>query len=77
VAHTKIFLDKFGQTIRLTPERLLHIQEHPEMLEFIDDLSRVLLEPEAVIQSQSDEAARLYYLWLTETKVSENICVSW
>lgn len=47
--------------IRLTDERLVHIEEHPEMTAHIGKIYEVLSSPDIVIKSSSDEEARLYY----------------
>lgn len=65
-----------GRVIRLTDERLTHIQEHPEM----SDLEAVIVEtvarPACVVQSVSDPQAHLYYRWYVGTRVGNKyLCV--
>jgi hypothetical protein len=53
--------DYAGNIIRLTDERLAHVQEHPEMAMNIGKITETLGVPDTVIKSRSDEEARLYY----------------
>lgn len=53
--------DCFGQTVRLTAERLAHILEHPEMYGMAAEIMRVLREPQFVRRSSTDAAVRLFY----------------
>ena len=57
----RMFRDYLNRPIRLTSERLEHILEHPEMIEFIDDIEDVIQNPEVVIQSKVDINVELYY----------------
>jgi len=76
MAATQILVAKWGREIRLTAERLAHIQEHPEMVGLEDKIAEALVEPERVVRSLSDETARLYYRWLTGTRVGDKyLCV--
>ena len=62
--------------IRLTAERLAHILEHPEMVGMEDAIEATLLAPQYVIQSRSDEQARLYYRHHENTRVGDKyVCV--
>ena len=56
-----ILQDCFGRPVRLTDERLAHIQEHPEMKDSGAEIERVLRHPQLVRGSGSDEAVRLFY----------------
>ena len=53
--------DVWGNTVTLTQERRRHLGEHPEMRGQEDKLVETLLEPDVVVQSQSDETVRLFY----------------
>ncbi len=63
--------DHEGRKIRLTEERLEHIQNHPEMRGRLADISRVLANPERVVESTSDHEARLYYRYFFDTAVGD------
>jgi hypothetical protein len=56
-----VYLDIWQNRISLTDERREHILEHPEMLGQEGKLAETLLEPDAVIQSQSDNKVRLFH----------------
>ena len=72
----KIILDCFGHTVRLTDERMAHILEHPEMKEMGAEIERVLIEPQTVRCSRSDDAVRLFYEFYAETLVGGKwLCV--
>ena len=60
----KTLKDCFGRQVRLTDERLAHILEHPEMKEMRSKIERVLLQPQFVRRSRSDETMRLFYEFL-------------
>jgi Uma2 family endonuclease len=53
--------DYAGNNIRLTDERLAHIKAHPEMIIHIEKIAETLASPDIVIESRSDDEARLYY----------------
>lgn len=73
---TKVFEDFEGRSIRLTPERLRHILEHPEMRGMKSFIKNTLLFPERVIQSLSDLETRLYYRYYFSTVVGDKyLCV--
>lgn len=72
----KILPDCFGHQVRLTPERLAHIQEHPEMAGMEGEIEHVLLHPQLVRRSRSDDAVRLYYEFYAQTLVGGKwLCV--
>jgi hypothetical protein len=57
-----IIRDYRGIDIRITEERLRHLREtHPEMLANESEIGLTLAEPQEVVQSTSDDRARLYY----------------
>ena len=72
----KIIHDYQGLAIRLTDERLAYILEHPEMIGLQKAIEETLAHPEHVVQSLSDDTARLYYRFYSRTHVSAKfICV--
>ena len=73
----KTLQDCFGQPVRLTDERLAHILEHPEMKEMGAEIERVLVQPQLVRRSRSDEAVRLFYEFYAQTIVGGKwLCVA-
>jgi hypothetical protein len=72
----KTLKDCFGHSVRLTDERLAHILEHPEMNGMGVEIERVLLKPQLVRRSRSDEAVRLFYEFYAQTIVDGKwLCV--
>lgn len=72
----KILKDYRRLAIRLTDERLTHILEHPEMAGLKDAITETLANPERVVQSISDEQARLYYRFYTGTHAGDKyLCI--
>lgn len=72
----EIVTDYQGLAVRLTDERLAHILEHPEMADLRRAIVETLEHPALVIQSMSDEAARLYYRSYSGTAVGDKfVCV--
>jgi len=57
----KVLLDYQGKTVRLTVERLVHIKEHPEMVNMESALEETLRVPQLVIRSGTDASANLNY----------------
>ena len=71
-----ILCDFEGRAIRLTDERLAHILEHPEMADLDPKIQATLAAPQSIVQSTSDDEARLYYRFYTGTKVGDKfLCV--
>ena len=64
-----ILPDCFGHQVRLTDERLAHILEHPEMKGMAVEIQRVLIRPQLVRCSRSDQAVRLFYEFYAQTIV--------
>jgi hypothetical protein len=64
----KTLKDCFGHAVRLTDERQAHILEHAEMRDMAAEIERVLLQPQPVRRSRSDEAVRFF------TSFSANNC---
>lgn len=72
----EVIVDYQGLAVRLTDERLAHILDHPEMVSLKAAISETLKHPAVVIQSISDEAARLYYRFYSGTRVGDKfVCV--
>lgn len=72
----KTIQDCFGHAVRLTDERMAHILEHPEMSKMGAEIERVLIEPQTVRRSRSDDAVRLFYEFYTQTIVGGKwLCV--
>ena len=72
----KTLPDCFGHQVRLTDERLAHIIEHAEMAGMAAEVERVLLQPQWVRRSRSDEAVRLFYEYYAQTIVGGKwLCV--
>jgi len=72
----KTLKDCFGHKVRLTDERLSHILEHPEMKGMAAEIRRVLVRPQLVRRSRSDEAVRLFYEFYAQTIVGGKwLCV--
>lgn len=66
---TSTLPDYRGRNVRLTDERLAHIQNHPEMIGLEPLLAMALREPAVVIESPSDSSVLLYYYVLAEPRV--------
>ena len=72
----KTLKDCFGHQVRLTDERIAHILEHPEMKDMGAEVERVLLQPQLVRRSRSDDAVRLFYEFYAQTIVGGKwLCV--
>ncbi len=72
----EVVIDYQGLAVRLTDERLTHILEHPEMSDLQGAIAETLRHPALVIQSISDESARLYYRFYSGTRVGDKfVCV--
>ena len=56
------FIDRHGDEVRLTAERLGHIlRRHPEMASHLHRFAETLAEPDAVRPSRSSPTVQLYY----------------
>ena len=72
----EVIADHKGLAVRLTDERRAHILDHPEMAGFGAAIAKTLKQPALVVQSISDEAARLYYRFYAPTRVGDKfVCV--
>jgi hypothetical protein len=75
----KVIQDCFGQSVRLTDERLAHILEHAELAGMEDELERVVRVLSEVRRSCSDDDVRLFYEFYAQTPSAcvGNGCVWW
>lgn len=73
----KVFEDHKGRSIRLSDERLDHLEtQHPEMLSQLERVSETLAYPERVIRSKTDTSVELFYKHYPSTPVSEKfLCI--
>lgn len=72
----ELLQDCFGKTVRLAAERLEHIREHPEMLGLESEISKVLANPELVVESRTDSFVKLFYDFYSQTIVGGKwLCV--
>ena len=55
-----VYYDLWGNSLRLTDERVNHILEHPEMINEMDKITDTLTAPDYVIQSKSDNNVILF-----------------
>lgn len=54
--------DKSGRLIYLTKERWNHIKsDHPEMSASLDEIKRIITEPEFIRKSEHGENVKFYY----------------
>jgi len=71
-----LFKDCFGNSVRLTAERLAHIRLHPEMRDLEATIGVVLQAPEIVRRSRTDSRALLFYRYYRATPVGDKwLCV--
>jgi hypothetical protein len=71
------FDDRYKRKIRLTDERLAHIEsDHPEMSGQINKIGATLTEPDIIIRSRTDPEVELFYRYYEVTPVGEKyMCV--
>ncbi len=71
------FLDIRNRGIRLTDERLHHLEsDHPEMAGQISRIAETLSDPDRIIRSRTDATVELFYKWYTSTPVTAKfLCV--
>lgn len=71
------FKDIHNRQIRLTDERLEHIEaDHPEMSGQIYKIRETLLNPDRIIKSKTDDEVELFYHYYGITPVTEKyLCV--
>jgi len=72
-----IFKDYKGRSIRLSDERVHHLEtQHPEMINQLERISEILMGPDRIVQSRTDESVELFYKRYPITPVSEKfLCV--
>jgi hypothetical protein len=73
----KEFKDHRGRTVRLSDERLNHLEtQHPEMVSQVERMCETLAYPERVIRSKTDASVELFYKHYRTTPVSEKfLCI--
>lgn len=69
--------DKDGRPIRLTDERLRHLEsDHPEMRGQVIRIEQTLREPQHIVRSRSDPQVELFYRLYASTPVTrKHLCV--
>lgn len=71
-----VFTDYRGKTIRFSEERIHHIEEHLEMNHFEEHIRDTLLNPKAVVRSNRDPEASLYYRYYMGTRIGDKwLCI--
>ncbi len=73
----KIIQDCFGNSVRLTDERLIHIRGHAEMAGMEEEIEQVIEAPSEVRRSISDETVKLFYEFYAQTRFGGKWYVSW
>ena len=63
--------DYSGRTIRLTDERLEHIERRPEMWGQQDRIEETLRDPDEIRESDHDKTIHVYYRHYSSTPVTE------
>ncbi len=72
----RTFIDYQNRPVRLTPERLAHILERPEMANMETAIQETLANPHFVRKSRTDNAVFLYYRFREGTAVGDKwLCV--
>ena len=73
----KLFKDNQGRSVRLTDERLNHLEtQRPEMVDQLNRISETLTVPDRIIRSKTDITVELFYKHYENAPVSEKIlCV--
>jgi hypothetical protein len=65
------FVDNRGRLIRLSDERLDHLEsQHPEMADQLDRIVNTLANPDRIIRSRTDSSVELFYKYFPITPVS-------
>jgi phage-Barnase-EndoU-ColicinE5/D-RelE like nuclease2 len=65
------FEDNLGRLIRLSDERLDHLEsQHPEMAGQLERIVNTLAEPDRIIQSRTDASVELFYKYYARTPVT-------
>lgn len=73
----RFYKDVFGRKIRLTQERLNHINDgHPEIARQFVKVRETLLFPDIIISSNTDDDVQLFYRYFKKTPVGgKYLCV--
>lgn len=72
----RILRDCFGNSIRLTTERLEHIRLHPEMVDLETETGFALESPNAARRPRTDTDVNLFYRFCRATIVGDKwLCV--
>lgn len=71
------FEDVKGRAIRLTDERLIHLEtQHPEMSGQLDRISETIRFPDRVVRSKTDSTVEFFYKHYQTTPVTEKfLCI--
>lgn len=69
----RVLSDATGLDIRLTDERLEHIERRPEMEDQLERIEETLREPDDVRVSDQDDSVVLYHRRYADTPVTEKI----
>lgn len=65
------FRDSRKRSIRLTDERLQHLEtDHPEMAGLTSHIAETLANPDRIVRSRTDATVELFYKWYTATPVT-------
>lgn len=65
------FQDFYGRIIKLSEERLQHLEtHHPEMLNQIERIRETLLQPDEVVGTLVDPTAELFHRFYEATPVT-------
>ena len=68
--------DVWGNSVNLAKERMTHLLEHPEIRGQEAKIGETLLEPEVVIQSQTDYTVRLFHRFYRRLRIGDKyLCV--
>lgn len=70
-----IFTDIFGNKIRLTNERKMHILEHKEMINQLELIEDTLKLPEKIVESKYEKEVRLYYKFYSNTPITKKYLI--
>jgi hypothetical protein len=73
----RYFIDIRGREIRLTDERIIHLEtEHPEMSGQMDRISETIHFPDKIVRSKTDSSVELFYRHYQTTPVTEKfLCI--
>ena len=70
-----VLTDHEGRSVRVTMERLDHLQEHPEMQDLETEVQETIRSPQVVIAAR-DPGVRRYYRLIQATRVGAKLlCV--